>query len=535
MRLWNLSAIPSSLYSDEVAQGYNAYSILKTGNDEFGHFLPVAYRSFGDWKPALSTYLAIPGIILFGLNETGIRIAPAVLNTLAVFVVYLFIKELLSGKKYRQKLALLGSFLIAVSPWHILHSRALFFEAQGLLFLMTGVLFFLKFLRGRILYLYVSVPAFVLSVYAYHSLRIFTPLIVLFLVISFVRKIYPLGNKLILPLLFGFILVLPLALSFVKNPDVILGRAKYISIFYDREVPLSIWKKETEDASSSSIILTNFLHNKPYNYLLEVSRNYLSHFDGRFLFLSGDTKTPFQIPGMGILYLLDLPLILAGVYFIIRKKETNSRLLIFWLLISPIPAALTFLVPSSNRILNVLPVLVIFTGYGLIQLLKKTKLTAILFSFAFALSLAYFMHQYFIVLPLNHSGWWHYGTKQLVTALNKPEYSGKNVIVSNSLGVPYIFFLFYNSYDPSLYQKEGKYNGTIDKLGFVHVDSFDRYEFPREFNWEEVKNNPLPGTIYVVGPDESKEETNQNETIYYPDGKIAYKIFITPVRKNLFK
>src|SRR3990167_567339 len=73
VRLFTLDRFPVSLYSDELASGYNAYYILKTGRDGFGEFLPTGLQSFGDWKTALPAYLAIPTIKLFGLNNYGVR------------------------------------------------------------------------------------------------------------------------------------------------------------------------------------------------------------------------------------------------------------------------------------------------------------------------------------------------------------------------------------------------------------------------------------------------------------------------------
>ena len=41
-----LGATPSGFYVDEAAIGYNAFSLLKTGRDEFGMLLPSLLRSF---------------------------------------------------------------------------------------------------------------------------------------------------------------------------------------------------------------------------------------------------------------------------------------------------------------------------------------------------------------------------------------------------------------------------------------------------------------------------------------------------------
>ena len=68
LRLYQLGHVPVSLDWDEVSLGYNAYSILKTGKDEFGQQLPLILRSFDDYKPALYAYLLIPFIFIFGLS-----------------------------------------------------------------------------------------------------------------------------------------------------------------------------------------------------------------------------------------------------------------------------------------------------------------------------------------------------------------------------------------------------------------------------------------------------------------------------------
>src|SRR3970040_1732828 len=80
LRFYHLGTIPPSLYSDEINQGYNAYSLMLTGRDEHGLFLPVSLRSFGDWKPPLPAYLMIPPIYLFGLNEFSVRLPSAILG-----------------------------------------------------------------------------------------------------------------------------------------------------------------------------------------------------------------------------------------------------------------------------------------------------------------------------------------------------------------------------------------------------------------------------------------------------------------------
>src|SRR3990167_7497178 len=78
LRLFYLGKTPISLEWDEVALGYDAYSIIETGRDQFGKFLPITFRSLDDYKPPLYVYMAIPSIFIFGLSEFATRLPAAV-------------------------------------------------------------------------------------------------------------------------------------------------------------------------------------------------------------------------------------------------------------------------------------------------------------------------------------------------------------------------------------------------------------------------------------------------------------------------
>ena len=90
LRFYSFTNNPPGLNIDEVSVGYNAYSILKTGRDEHGQFLTLAFKSVGDYKPPMSIYLTIPSIALFGLNEFGVRFPAAFLSTISIPIYYLF-------------------------------------------------------------------------------------------------------------------------------------------------------------------------------------------------------------------------------------------------------------------------------------------------------------------------------------------------------------------------------------------------------------------------------------------------------------
>src|SRR3989344_4582888 len=101
LRFYQLGQNPPSLDWDETAHGYNAYSILKTGRDEYGYKLPLSFRSFDDYKPPIYTYLVVPSVAIFGLNDFAVRFPSAVLGVLAVIFSYLMVFEFFKIKALR--------------------------------------------------------------------------------------------------------------------------------------------------------------------------------------------------------------------------------------------------------------------------------------------------------------------------------------------------------------------------------------------------------------------------------------------------
>lgn len=83
LRFFRLGSIPTSLTIDEVGNGYNAFSLLKTGKDEWGFKLPPYFRSTGDYDAPVMIYLTVPSVWALGLSEFSVRL-PAALFSLLV-------------------------------------------------------------------------------------------------------------------------------------------------------------------------------------------------------------------------------------------------------------------------------------------------------------------------------------------------------------------------------------------------------------------------------------------------------------------
>lgn len=528
LRLFRIGSFPVSLYTDEADQGYNAYSILISGRDEHGAFLPVSLRSFGDWKPPLPAYLMIPFIRVFGLSEETVRLPSVMLGIGSILILFGLVRLFFKGYKFKTKLGLLSSLYLSISPWHIFQSRSAMLVVISLFFLMLGVYLFLRGLYSKRLF-YFSAVSFALSVYAYYALRLIAPLFILFLFIKYRNNLKFYRKELVVSLIIGFIMLVPLFSAFFIQPDVVFGRARTVSVFYDQGVKLRQWELITQDGINASPLITRFFHNNAYMYARSIIGRLLSHLDIKYLFFAGDSSQPFQIPNMGILNIADLVFIPIGLILLFKQKFKSRFLILFWIFAGILPAAFTFLTPSSNRTFNNVSIYAVLSGLGSLYIIQKTRfqqIAGMVIVILVSCSFYYFLHQYFFDIPKNHPDYWNYGWKQVVEYVRKVENKFDNIIVSDKFGMPYVYFLFYDIYSPEKFQNGAIRTYVADRFGFEHVDGFGKYLFPNDFDWEFTKaNNAQKNTLYVIPAIQAPTDKDNIHAIYYPNGKIAFKIF----------
>src|SRR3990167_3759072 len=85
LRLANLLNLPPGLYLDEVLYGLDAYSLIHTGKDIYGHFLPLAFQSSGHYPP-LFTYILAPLFLVLPLTAWVVRFLAAISGITTVVV-----------------------------------------------------------------------------------------------------------------------------------------------------------------------------------------------------------------------------------------------------------------------------------------------------------------------------------------------------------------------------------------------------------------------------------------------------------------
>ncbi len=332
LRFWQLGQNPPSLTWDEVAWGYNAYSLGIDGRDEFGKFLPLTYlESFGDFKPPVYAYLDIIPVKIFGLSDFAVRFPSALLGVLTVLLTYFLTKRIFFlpprnhpvtprgwpyGLPRGETIALLSAFFLAISPWHINLSRVAFEANVATFFLVAGVWLFLEGVHKKHWLLIFSSISFILSMYIFNTARVVVPLLIIILAISSYKELLKIKKHLIIAFVLGIILFAPL-FQFLLTPQAKL-RFQEVNIFAD---PAVVKRVNQEITNDNGALWSKILHNRRFAYGVEYLKHYFDNFNPGFLFIKGDGNPKFSTQDVGQMYLWDLPFFIAGIISLFKKRE----------------------------------------------------------------------------------------------------------------------------------------------------------------------------------------------------------------------
>ncbi|MEK7570671.1 MAG: glycosyltransferase family 39 protein [Patescibacteria group bacterium] len=525
LRFWLLGQVPAGLHEDEAAYGYNAYSLLLTGNDEHGKSFPIVLESFGEYKPALYAYLTIPWIVVFDLTPFAVRATSALFGVFSIIMVYLLAKKLLQNTT----IALIAAGMIALSPWHLTLSRTTSEVVVSVFFLLVFVYAALS-LKDTFnkWWLITAVLTGILAVESYTAARFFVvALAALVFVFSFKKTQKKILINWTLFSLCLFFIVMGLIISTLDSAT----RFNQISIVSTPETKLVLEEQIREDDQTEPLI-TRFFHNKVLNYSRTFIENYEDYFTIDYLFLNGGSPVRVDIPQSGLLYSWQFPFLLLGIYVIVRQRISCGYFLFSWWLLLLFPAAFTFHeIPNIYRSLIVLPALLMILSLGMYHcgkyvLEKKGHLFSIasilLLLFVISLEFISFQHQYYIHQE-KHQPWYRgYAFKELTIALQELSPKYKKMIITKGIGGAYISLLFYRKYDPLTYQQEGSpgYDG-FDTYTFVPIDcSLNAGEKG------EGKVKGEKGVLYVDRGDciLAKKDVKVLKTIYWQDGNPAVRL-----------
>lgn len=507
LRLFRLWSYPS-LNPDEAALGYNAFSLIQTGRDEHGVSWPLHLKSFGDYKPAGYTYLAIPFVRLLGLTPLAVRLPNALLSILAVYVTYKLVLLLTSNIQ----LSSLTAFFLAINPWHLHFSRGAWESSTALTLILLGIYFFFRKKH------YFSLFFFVLSTYFYHSARIIAPLLLLSL--CFIHKSCFINHisKTIFLIFFGLLITLPVLISFTRNG----GAARFGGVGLTADYGPISRAEELLNHHMNVKLVNRILHNRRTLYLVSWAQKYFSHFDLNYLFVNGDEVPRSKIPEMGQFYLLELPFLLLGLYCLIHTSYFihHKSFLIAFFLISPLASSLTFQAPSALRSLPLVIPTTILISLGLYAFLQKFSSFTVygLLFIVYFFSLAYYLDAYYAHYQQRYPFAWNQGFDQLVPIVESQKHDFTNIYITDKYDQPYILYLFFSHYPPEKLHPQIKLSPP-DNFGFSTVRQIDNIRFEK-INWDSIPSNSL-----VVTADEPVP-IDPTKTIDFPNHQPGFKIYV---------
>lgn len=514
LRIYNINQLPGALNPDEAALSYNAYSILKTGADEHGVFLPLSLQSFGDWKLPIYSYFEAISIGIFGMSKLSFRLPSILAGVTSIILIYFISKRIFKNRV----IAILSALFLAINPWSIFFSRGTYEVNIATAIFIGGLLSFLVFLQDRKKYLlFLSSILFGVSMFTQHNYILFAPLFVAAILI-FQKRNYKVNRSLILAIILFFLIALVSFFSLTAGGG---KKASNLNIFNDEATIYNRADKLRGDNSNKNKIVEKLLYNKYTAGSYQTAINYLNAYSPSVLFDKGGERLTHNLGDFGYFYLFDSGLFLSGVFFLIWKREKKQLLILLpWLVLAPLPSAITR-EHTGTRLFTMVPPMILISSYGFYNLIvwTKNKKFQIFISLALVslllISLLYFLNYYFVHFNAQRMRFWRYGYEDAVRISNL--YPGYNIVMRGPENFPYIYFLLYNEYDPVKFRKEVKYYPETDE-GFMLVKSFGRYKFvPR---LQDLKENSK--TLYFDDQNFGKYD----KLISLPSGEPVLKYYV---------
>lgn len=523
LRFYNLSSIPKGLYPDETAIGYNAYSILESGKDEFGKSYPIYFRSFDDYKLPLYIYSTSLAIKLFGATDFSVRVTSALFGSLSIIFIF-FLTYVISKKKY---LASTTALFLALNPWELFFSRAGYEVNVATSLMLLGTLLFVLAVKNKkvTIFLLLSALAFLLSVYTYNVTRLISPIIFISLLV-FYRKSFKNSYKKLIPalLLFGAGM-LPFLVTFYT-----LQKESGFSSQQDALLVGNAVRAQFIETRSYFSTLPQVLQKLIFNYwailFFWYIRNLVSFFSTSFYFIIGSSHPNQNIHLMAMFYYFEFPLMILGAYQGLKKKAAFLAPFAIWLVVIFFFVSIIESVPNGTRTFPVVIPLTALSSYGfylLIKMILNTKNKILKISYVgfivifMSYSYLFFLLSYFLRYPIENAKDWRSEDKRTVEFIKGIEGNYKHIVFDDSAQFFYTSLLYYKKFDPTEYQSTAKYryNGLVTTLVSAGKYSFENID------WN--KQAPVSGWLYIVGKDNVPSNFGLNilSEINYPTRPIG--------------
>jgi len=499
LRILLLGSFPPGLNQDEASIGYDSWAIMNYGVDRNGFHNPLMLVSWGAGDFVFYAYFSMVPIFLFGLNVFAIRIANALFACLSLYIFYQIVKKIVD-----KKTAVVALFIFTICPWHIMASRyALIYNIFPSLVLL-GTYFLVKAFRQP-LYYYFSFFVFSLSLYSYGSAVIFVP-IYLFIVSLYLFYHKKITLKiLIVNVIIFMIIVTPifmcLAINLLKLNSI---NTALFSIPRLTGIP--------RYSTAISIFSPQFIKNIFNNFF---------EFIKIFFVTQNDKLIWNAIPRFGIIFLFSLPLLVFGLFLIVKENKDFRRfkpsmIFLIWFFVSI--ALGCVLNPNINRINIIIPAFLFYMSIGVCRLKNFAPQIFKLVLFLYIILFICFGYNYFFVYPKIIGPIFSESLGDAIQyAVSNTPLNETITITDRNINMPYIYVLFYGKIDPRSYYNTVTYYNPGGE--FQWVKSFGRFFFG-----EQDVNN-FRGKTYVLHNSEEGYFGNTDYAIQ------RYKYYSVAIKK----
>ncbi len=354
-RLWQINNIPPGIYPDEAINANQGWEAAETGN--YQPFYPENHGREGLFINLIGLSFSIFGTSI--LSFKAVSIFFGILTILGLFLLTDEILHPIAPEKERKFIALLSSFLLATSFWHLNFSR-IGFRAIMLPFVLTFAFYFLfKGLRekNKISFILAGI-IYGIGFHTYISFRLsvllLAAIILFWMYVYFKRKelkqFFVFGLYFIIP---AIIVALPIGIYFLQNPQDFISRAAPISVF-------------AQESPVKAFLVSLIKHLGMFNVYGDP--NWRHNFA---------TYPMLPIP-LGIMFLIGIGFSVKKTIALIRSKSFVSAnsflLLIFWFFALLLPGVLTYEgLPHALRVIGIIPVVYIFTSIGIWRIYRIIK------------------------------------------------------------------------------------------------------------------------------------------------------------------
>jgi len=510
-RFYRLEDTPAGFHQDEVSQAYNSFAIATTGHDRYGELLPILFRSFGSYQPAVHTYLAVVPISLLGNTITAARFISALAGIFVVIFSYFIITELFEGKN-KYKLALIAAAVTSISPWAIHFSRRVVEANLGLAFFLAALYLFARALkRPQILPWAALVMG--ISTHAYYSERVIGVLFLPLFIVLFWK-------------------------SFRKHKWIVFSA---FVVFGLTMLP-HVWLYAT-GAFARRFEQVSYFGNDPGStprviYLArEFVSHYLNYLSPRNLFADTGAGLARVSPDLGVFFSWFIIPFALGLNFLIKSADKRFvKFMIALVPVSLIPAALTGDVFYPLRALEFLWAVGLIIALGLFVMHRYIggfKQNLLIFGLLVFYSLFSFYTSYFLLFA--HETTEYVGGSYIKLTEYLDKYEGKNVVIDSArdfaVGLRIAYFKEYPAgklaevLRPQL--TSNYYSSNVGVLETYKINNIET----RLIDWgkdECLENGIIIGDLLSISQDQAKEHSLELAfEVDGPDGLPVIKAYYT--------